>query len=53
MSDDFEIKRALETYFREQYEMQTQIVDKLISMDKQQKALLAVFGAAANKMVGE
>lgn len=47
---DFEIKRALDCYFRSQFELQNEIVKHLQSIEKQQRALLAVFGAAAREI---
>ena len=53
MDRDFEIKRALDTYFREQRELQEQIIKHLVSVEKQQRSTLAIFGAAAQKIGSE
>lgn len=49
-SEDFAVKRALDTYFQEQFSLQRQIVKQLASIEKQNRALLAIFGAAAQEL---
>lgn len=53
MREDFEIKRALDTYFREQRQLQERIISLLVSSDKQQRAMLAIFAAAAQDLGGK
>ena len=53
MDRDFEIKRALDTYFREQRELQEQIIKHLVAVEKQQRVLIAIFGAAAQEIGGQ
>lgn len=43
----FEVKRAMETYFREQHAQQELIAEELAKVVRQQGALLAIFGHAA------
>jgi len=50
--DDFEFKRAMDTYFRHQFELQEVICNQLARIEKQNRALLAIFGAAAREMSG-
>ena len=52
MNRDFEIKHALDMYFGEQRELQEQIIKHLNAVEKQQRALLAIFGAAAQEIGG-
>lgn len=46
----FEIKRSMETYFQEQYLIQERIVTTLRSVEKSQRALISIFGQAAQKL---
>lgn len=48
--DHYELKTALDTYFREQRELQEQIVKRLVNVEKQNRALIAIFGAAAQEI---
>lgn len=50
---DYELKRALDTYFREQRELQEKIVKQLASIEKQNRALVAIFGAAVQHVGGK
>ncbi|WP_162896837.1 hypothetical protein [Ruegeria sp. AD91A] len=48
--EHFEIERAIEAYFREQCSLQERIAAELVTVSKQQKALLAIFGQASEKL---
>ncbi|PRY23166.1 hypothetical protein CLV78_105220 [Aliiruegeria haliotis] len=53
MDNTLEIKRAMETYFREQYELQERTIRHLESIEKQNKVLISIFGAAAKHLDSE
>jgi hypothetical protein len=50
--EEFELKRQLDTYFREQTELQTKIAEHLVSIERQQRAMLAIFAAVTQKDQG-
>ncbi|MEP3632196.1 MAG: hypothetical protein ABJQ23_09785 [Shimia thalassica] len=49
-NQDFELKRALDTYFRTQFQIQEKLLAEMIENKNQTRALLQIFGAAAERV---
>ncbi len=50
MEGVFEVRRALEIFFYEKYVLQEKIVQHLERIEKQNRVLISIFGAAAKQI---